>query len=392
MAASSWRFMRSRKALGAASILCGALFACADEAALPSRSSAPAPVEVGPVTTGTIALVRTYSGTLEAPERFTVASNVAGRLRRLLVDLGDDVRRGQVVAEIDDDELRQLASQAAAALQVARAQVTRAETDLQLARRDLERAETLGERGVSSEAQLEAARATAADRAAALEVAKAEAVRAAAGLDAARIRLAYAKVEANWTGGSDIRVVAERFVSAGARVSEDTPILSVVELSPLTAAIFVTEREYALLEIGQRARVETDAYPAVAFEATVQRVSPVFDPGSRQARVELRLDNADRRLKPGMFVRATITLKTVEDATILPFAAITKRNDETGVFVVSSSGDRVTWTPVRVGIRRGDDVQVMGGALGSRVVTVGQQLVDDGSRITIPGTSRSGGE
>lgn len=375
--------MRLRYALAA--VLLAAAIACEEDRTSVRSSDAPAPVEVGPVTVGPIALVRTFSGTLEAPARFVVASNVAGRVRRLRVDLGDDVNRGDVVVEIDDDELRQLASQAEAELQVARANVTRAETDLDTARRELARIETLRERGVSSEAQLEEARATSQNRAAALEVARAQAARAAAALEAARTRLGYARVTAEWSGGNETRVVAGRFISAGARVSEDTPLIAVVELDPITAVIFVTEREYALLEVGQPASVETDAFPEESFPATVRRVSPVFESASRQARVELRLENQDRRLKPGMFVRATITLKTADHATIVPFSSVTTRDGETGVFVVRADGARVDWTPVRLGVRQGERVQVVGEGIRGRVVTVGQQLVDDDSAITIPG-------
>ena len=85
-----------------------------------------------------------------------------------------------------------------------------------------------------------------------------------------------------------------------------------------------------------------------------------------------------------MFVRATITLKTIHDATVVPFAAVTTRDGETGVFVVSRDGARVAWTPVRVGVRQDEVVQVIGEGVEGRVVTVGQQLVDDGSQITVP--------
>lgn len=348
------------------------------------RGAPPAPVEVAPVERGPITLRRTHSGTLEAPARFVVAPNVGGRVERLAVDLGDPVRRGQVVAELQDDEFRQLAAQAKADLAVARANLTQAENGLEVASRELKRIETLRQRGISSEAQLDAAQATQLERRAAVAVATAQVARASAALDAARIRLGYARVTASWTGGSDERRVARRYVSEGALVAENDPLIEIVELDPILAVIFVTEREYALLAVEQEASLTVDAYPDETFVAKVHRIAPVFEPGSRQARVELRVENEDRRLKPGMFVRATVDLKTIEDAMVVPYAAITTRDDQTGVFEVSPDGSTAAWRPVEVGIRAEDRVQLLAPSLSGRVVTLGQQLLDDGSKIAIP--------
>jgi multidrug efflux pump subunit AcrA (membrane-fusion protein) len=85
-----------------------------------------------------------------------------------------------------------------------------------------------------------------------------------------------------------------------------------------------------------------------------------------------------------MFIRATVVLRRVENAIIVPQQALTKRNERDGVFVVTPDGQAVVWREVSVGIREGDRVQVAGEGLSGYVVTLGQQLVDDGSRITIP--------
>ena len=85
-----------------------------------------------------------------------------------------------------------------------------------------------------------------------------------------------------------------------------------------------------------------------------------------------------------MFIRVTVVLDRLAEATIVPEKALTTREDGTGVFVVSEDGKSVSWRDVTVGIRDGDRVQVEGEGLSGRVVTLGQQLVDDGSPITIP--------
>ena len=344
----------------------------------------PAPVEVGPIETGPISRVRTFSGTLEAPASFVVAPKVSGRVRLIGVDIGDPVRRGQTVVEMDDEEYEQAVIQAEAELAVARANLTEARNALEIATRELQRVETLRSSGVASESNLDAATADQLSKKAQVEVAKAQQTRAEAMLKTARIRIGYTKVSADWSGGDDHRVVAERFVDEGETVSANTKLLSVVELDPITSVIFVGEKDYASLHRGQAATLMTDAYPARPFAARVDRIAPIFRQEVRQARVELTVQNPELLLKPGMFVRVTVVLDRVEDAVIVPERALTRRGDRPGIFVVAADGRSVTWRQVQVGIRQEDRVQVTGEGLEGRVVTLGQHLVEDGSPITIP--------
>jgi RND family efflux transporter MFP subunit len=203
-------------------------------------------------------------------------------------------------------------------------------------------------------------------------------------LETAKIRLGYTKVSADWTGGDEQRIVAERFIDEGETVSANTPLLAIVELDPITGVIFVTEKDYTRLQRGQPALLKTDAYPDEAFQGRIERIAPVFRQTTRQARVELTIDNPRHRLKPGMFIRAAVVLDRVTDATIVPEQALTKRADQTGIFVINDDGQSVTWREVKVGIRENGRVQIQGKGLTGRVVTLGQQMLDDGSRITIP--------
>lgn len=346
--------------------------------------STAAPVEVAPIEHGPIELRRTFIGALEAPAEFVVAPKVGGRVERLAVDLADPVTRGQVVAWLDDDEFVQAVTQAEADLAVAKANLAEATSALAIAKRGLQRVETLRERGVASEQQFDVAQADAMAKEARLAVANAQVTRAEAALESARIRLGYTKVTAGWTGGDDQRVVAARHVEEGDTVAANAPLLSIVELDPLNAAIFVTERDFARLKPGQTAALSTDAYPGETFTGTITRIAPVFRAATRQARVELAVPNPGQRLKPGMFARASVVLRRVEDATIVPYRALTTRRDRDGVFLVADDGKTVSWCEVTVGIRDGERVQVEGVPAAGRVVTLGQHMVDDGSPITIP--------
>jgi RND family efflux transporter MFP subunit len=350
----------------------------------PGEGERVVPVEVAPIEHGPIQLRRTFSGALEATAEFVVAPKVSGRIVRLGVDLADTIRQGQVVAWLDDDEYVQMVAQAEADLAVAKAHLAEAKSALEITTRELQRSETLRERGVASESQFDIVQADHLTKQAQLEVTKAQVTRAEAALESAKIRLGYTTVTADWTSGDDQRVVAGRFVDAGETVSANTPLLSIVELNPITGVVFVAERDYARLQRGQPISLTTDAYPGERFQGRIDRIAPVFRQATRQARVELVIDNSEHRLKPGMFIRATVVLDRVNEATIVPEQALTVRDDRIGVFVVSEDDQSVAWREGRVGIREDSRVQVTGEGLTGRVVTLGQQLVNDGSAITIP--------
>ena len=342
------------------------------------------PVEVVPVERGPIELRRIFSGALEPRAEFVVAPKVGGRVERLTVNIADPVTRGQVVGELDNAEYVQAVAQARADLAVARANLAEARSAMEIAGRELARIVTLRERGVASEAQLDTARANQLAKQAEHEVAKAQVMRAESSLETANIQLGYTRITAGWTGGADQRIVAERYVDEGETVSANAPLLRIVELDPIAGVVFVTERDYARLQPGQELTLETDAFPGEIFQGRIERIAPVFKQASRQARVELNINNPQQRLKPGMFIRATIVLASEPDAIIVPEQALTRREDRTGIFLVNEQEGTVTWREITTGIRDGNRVQVVGEPLAGQVVTLGQQLLDDGSAISIP--------
>ena len=347
----------------------------------------PVPIEVAAIETGPITYRRTFSGTLEAPARFVVAPKVGGRIVELHVDLADTVARGQVVAELDNAEYVQAVHGAEASLAVAKASLTEAENALKIAEREMQRVQTLHDRGVASDSQYDAARAELLGRQSQVEVARAQVEVAGSSLQAARIRLSYTTVTADWTGGADQRVIGHRYVTAGDTVAANAPLLSIVELSPIMGVIYVTEKDHARLQPGQPVTLVTDAYPGRTFAGHVARIAPGFDERSRQARVEVIAANDEHLLKPGNFMRATVVLERHEQATIVPAQAVTRRDDRDGVFLVDRADIVARWQPVELGIREGDRIQILTEGLRGEVVTLGQQMVDDGSSIIIPDTS-----
>ncbi len=344
----------------------------------------PVPVEVAQIQRGPIALQRTFSGELEALAEFVVAPKVSGRVERVIVNIADSVKRGQVVAELDNDEYVQAVAQAQADLLVARANQSQAKSALEIANREFKRTESLLKRGIASDSEFDVATQEQLAKQAQLKVAAAQVTKAESSLEIANIRLGYTKVTAGWTGGDEHRVVAERYVNEGQTVAANAPLLLIVDLNPIVGVIFVTERDYAHLIPGQLVSLKTDAYPDEQFTGRIERIAPIFRKSTRQARIEMTIGNPQHRLKPGMFIRTTIVLTQVSDATIIPEQALAIRDDRDGVFIVSEDGQSVVWHEVKVGIREGDRVQVEGQGLSGRVVTLGQQLVKNGSAITIP--------
>lgn len=358
-------------------------FAAMDEDVAVKAKKPPVPVEVAAIEHGPIELLRTFTGTLEARAEFVVAPKVAGRVEQINLDLADDVTRGQVVALLDDAEYVQAVARAQADLEVARASNAEADSLLQIADRELKRIDELRGRGVTSESQRDVAKAEQLAKQAQVRVTTARIASAEADLEGARIRLGYTQVKADWRGGSERRVVAERYVDEGETLAANAPLLRIVELDPITAVFFVTERDYARLRPGQSASLSTDAYPGETFAGEIRRIAPVFRESTRQARVELRIANPDLRLKPGMFARATVTLERVDQAVIVPQQALTSRDGRSGVFLVGPDEAGVVWRTVEPGILQGDRLQLSGAELDGRVVVLGQQLLDDGTPIRI---------
>jgi RND family efflux transporter MFP subunit len=370
--------------IGAAAGLGWVIFDQLQEQAGPGkrgRALGPVPIEVTEIQRGSIALQRTFSGELEALAEFFVAPKVSGRVVRVFANIADMVKRGQVVAELDNDEYVQAVAQAQADLEVARANLTQAKRALEIANREFKRTQSLLKRGITSDSEFDVTRQDQLAKQAQLQVTVAQVAKAESSLETANIRLGYTKVTAGWTGGGEHRIVAERYVDEGQTVAANAPLLLIVELHPIVG---VVERDYARLQPGQLVSLTTDAYPGEKFTGRIDRIAPVFRKSTRQARIEMNIDNPQHRLKPGMFIKATVALAQVPEATIVPVQALTKRNDRRGIFIVDDNGRTVAWREVKVGIREGDQVQVEGEGLSGRVVILGQQLVNDGSPITIP--------
>ena len=365
------------------------------------------PVEVASVDVGEMRDTASFSGTLESPRHFAVSPKIAGRLLELRKDVGDPVRRGEIIAVLDDDEYRQAVDQAEAALAVQRANATLAAAELAAAERDLRREENLLRQGASTQADYDRVEVACKAKEAQLAVAEAQVARSVSELDQANTRHNYTRVVADWGEGDEIRYVSERMAQVGDTLRAHDPICSVIDLDVLTAVVSVTEIEYAKLSLDAPVVLKADAFPGRSFTGVVKRVPPMLRVAAREAQVEVEVPNADLALKPGMFVRASIEFGRKERATVVPENAPIRYNNQEGVFLAeratpssAAEGDapadaeewRARFVPIRRGYadrreQRGDEgigrIEVAEPVeLAGWVVTLGQQMISDGARIS----------
>lgn len=325
-----------------------------------------------------------FTGSLVSASRFEVAPKVAGRLETLRVNIGDTLRRGDLVAVLDNEEYALGVAQARAELEVSRANIAEARSALDVAAREYARIRELRDQRVVSEAELDAAESQYRAAEARHQVSIAQIRQREAALQSAEVRLAYTRIHAAWQDGADERRVAERFVDEGAMLRVNDPVISVVDIRTVIAVVYVIERDFPEIRIGQTAEITTDAWPDARYEGRVIRKAPVLREESRQARVEIEIDNPEELLAPGMFVRARLLIAEHENTVVVPVAALVQRNGIQGVFTVDTDNMTARFVPVRSGITTSTEIEIIEPEIDGLVITLGHHLLDDQSLIRLP--------
>ncbi|NQT03807.1 MAG: efflux RND transporter periplasmic adaptor subunit [Planctomycetes bacterium] len=354
----------------------------------PDRSAVPVAIETKPIRKDIIRDIGVFTGSLLPKSQFVVAPKVAGWLEKLLVNIGDEVHQNQVIAILDDEEFTQQVQQVRAEVQVAKANAENCTSDLDIAKREYDRAKALREKQIASASELDESEAAFNACQTRLKVSLAQVAQKEAALKAADVRLSYTKVQAFWEDGGDTRVVGERFVDEGALLQVNEPIVSILENNPLTAVVYVIERDYQKVKVGQQSIITNDAYPDKTFTGNVVRIAPLLKESSRQARVEIEIPNPGQLLKPGMFVRAQIEFARHDNAMLVPYTALVKREGKEGIFIADLNNLKALFTPVKTGIINGELVEVIEPDISGFIVTLGNHLLEDGSDITVSEKNR----
>ena len=355
------------------------------------RGGQPLLVETTVITRGSVDEELQIVGNLVGAASIEVAPKVNGRLRRLDLRLGDPVRRGQEVARVEDDELLQQVSQAEASYEVARATIRQREADLALAETNQQRLRSLYDRSLLSRQELDDGVAQFQAATAQLDLARAQFDQAGAFLEELKINLENTVMVSPVDG-----FIGRRYLDPGAYVTQNTAVVSIVDISLVRLVANLVERDLPLVRAGVAARIEVDAFPGESFEGYVARIAPVLDPATRTAEIEIEVPNSDFRLKPGMYARVSLGVGTKPDTLLVPRAAVVIRNATNGVFVVDGDQQpaRVRFAALVTGLQDDAHFEVIDGVSeGDQVVTVGAAGLQHGSPVITPGdrAARGGG-
>lgn len=313
------------------------------------EESPPIPVETSLPIRGDVFAV--YSGTapIEAFAQADVIAKVAGEIREILVEEGDDVDEGQILARLDGDRLR--------------LELNESRARLRKLQRDFARNKDLKEKGLISEGDFENIQ---------YEL---EALEASYNL--ASLELDYTQIRAPIGG-----VVSERYVKLGTTIAVGEPVFRVTSFEPLVAYLHIPEREYRQISPGQPVRIDIDALAGAQFVADVTRVSPVVDPDTGTFKITIEISDAERRIKPGMFGRMNVVYDRRENALQIPRSAIVEELGSISVFVVE---DNVAIRrPVTTGFSNNGFIEITDGIDDDDyVITVGQVGLKPDAAVTV---------
>jgi RND family efflux transporter MFP subunit len=339
-------------------------------------------------------------GTLDPNEEVTVSNQVAGLVSKVYVDLGDSVKPGQLLAELDTRELELAVRQQSAAVQQemarlglteptsgfdegATSQVRQAEAAASEARIRLDRTRGLVKEGVLPQQQLDEAQAKFEIAEAALKSAR-ESVRnisatiaaRQAALELARKKLADARVTAPLGG-----LVKERLVSEGTYLRENSPVVTLVQNSPLKLRVEVPETAIESVKAGRLVEFTVDSLPGRRFEGRITRIAPSVNQQSRTLALEAIVDNRAGTLKAGLFARVSIQTGKSDRAPVVPAVALFTFAGLEKLFVIENGvvSERI----VRSGARVGDVVEIVEGVKeGEIVATSNLGSLQQGREVT----------
>ncbi len=344
----------------------------------------PMTVALAEVTRASLRAYVEVVGSLVGAQTVDIVPRAQGRLQTISVRIGDPVRKGQVLAKVEDQELREQLRQADASFDVARATIRQRQADLSFAKTNLDRNKSLFDRGLLPRQSLDDAEARHQAAQAQLDLAQAQSAQASSRREELRINMANTTVLSPVTG-----FVAKRLVDPGAFVTQNIMLLSVVDISTVRLVVNLVERDLSKVSVGAGAAVTVDAYPGETFSGRVARVAPVLDPATRTAEMEVEIPNGAGRLKPGMYARVRLISANKDDVLVVPKSALVTSQDRRGVFMVQKG--QAVFRPVIVGLEEPDRVEITDGLTqGDQVVTTGASSLRDGAKVLVAGQAGGG--
>jgi len=378
------------------------------------------PVELADVQREPMDRVIAVDGVLRALNQSGVTSKISAPVSRFLVNRGDHVRQGQLVAVLENRDLAAAVADAKGAVDQAEAtlrnvsnasvpdEISKAQEDVTAARQTMEAAQKLvesrqqllqqgaiarrlvDEAGVAyaqaksqfDTAQTHLASVQAVGRVENVKVVSAQLDSAKGKLEAAQAQLSYANIYSPLSG-----VVAERPVFEGELAVPGMPLMTILDISSVIARVNVPQAQAGYVRVGQPARITSVDGIEAAGKVTI--VSPAVDPQGTTLEVWVQAPNPGEKLRPGGTVHVTINAETVRNAVVVPPAALLPSSEGgSSVFVVGP--DMVAHEhKVQVGIRTPEKVQILSGVdAGARVIVAGGLGLPDGAKLKLAETDK----
>ena len=301
-------------------------------------------VEVATAESRDVPQENVYASTIQAYAVNNIAPQTAGRIRKLNVEVGEYVVKGQILAEMDRLQLEQ--------------------TELQVQNDDIEyeRLKGLYAEGGVSQSDFETAE---------------------LGYKLRKSNLA--NLRENTILRSPITgYVSARNFDAGDLFSMSAPLFTVQQVTPVKLLVGISESEYTKIRKGDKVSITVDAIPGQEFSGKVDRLYPTIDPATHTFKAEVVVPNTDRVLRPGMYARVTVNFGTRRSIIVPDKALVKQEGTGTRFIYVLRADNTVSYLPVTVGRHIGQEYEVLSGLEeGARVVVKGQALLRDGVKVNV---------
>ncbi len=287
------------------------------------------------------------SGTLEAHEEARISSKIPGRIEKIHAEMGKKVVSGELLLELEKEELL-------ARRNIASAQ--HEEIHVSLQEEEFNRQKKLFQKGVISQSEFEKIESQ-------YNQIKAAEKKAQSNLELQEDQLKNSNIISPIEG-----VVAEVRGHRGENVGAGQPLVYVVNVDPIILKTEVSSQNLKDIELNQKVEVSIRAYSDEKFEGFVKNISPVVDPFSRTAKLEIQIANGNQKIKAGMFAQSKIHIKTLNQSLSLPKRAVFYKDKQAFVYIVENK--KANEIPVQVGLEQGDTIQVVSGVKQGQVVVV----------------------
>jgi RND family efflux transporter MFP subunit len=347
------------------------------------------PVSVQTTTVQRIPIQRSVdlSGTLISPDQARVSSEVAGVVREVLVEIGQEVEAGQELVRLDATELKLALDRAESALRQTEAQLGinperggEVPPDDQIAtvrtasatrdsdRAQLARAQELSKKGLASKVELDAAttRGKVSDAAYQAALENVQALKASlqdrrASYDLAKKKLSDATIRTQIAGA-----VAERTVQRGEYLRENTPVVTIVRMDPLKLRTAAQEKHANLIHQNQTVDFSVEPFPKEQFHGKIAFISPAVDQATRTFAVEILVDNPRHKLKPGFFAQGQVLVGVDDNVMAVPEEAVSTLAGVSSVFVIDNGV--IKQTSIQLGEHEGKSFEVLSGLKGDEIL------------------------